>query len=87
MLRSHPELSSRKRFRDKHRYFDRLERRASAYELYMEPEMWWYYHHEHLDWMGRGNLSWSNRLRSLSCHVALLRRIASQLEDFRGGFP
>ena len=86
MLRSHPELSDRKRFRGKRRYFERLDRRSRAYDLYIEPNMWWYYHHEHLDYMGRGNLRWKYRRPSLLAHIALLKRIGSELSDFTGEF-
>jgi hypothetical protein len=86
MLSSHPELSDRKRFRDRHRYFQKLEKRAAAYDLYMEPDMWWYYHHEHLDWMGRGNIRWVYRCQTIRAHLILMHRIVQQLAGFKSEF-
>ena len=86
MLRSHPELSARKRFRDRRRYFRKLDERAASYELDVDPDMWWYYHHEHLDWMGRGNLRWAYRCRTVRAHLMLMHRIVEQLAGFSGQF-
>jgi hypothetical protein len=83
MLASHPWLSVRKRFRGKRRYFAGLDRWARQDVLAVGP---WYYEHQHLDLLGRGNLSWRFRRQTLSAHITLLKNWAAQLRGHPGDF-
>jgi hypothetical protein len=52
----------------------------------MEPDMWWNYHHEHLDWLGRGNIRWVYRCHTIRAHLLLMHRMVEQLTGFEGAF-
>ena len=75
-------------FRGKARAFRRAIARAEQEAALLTPGEgdWWDLWHFHVDWLGRGNLSWRYRRRYLEALIVVFRRIAALQLSFRTPF-
>ena len=68
------------------RYYRQLEHRSSGYVLEVEPESWWDYWHQHMDFKGWGNLGWRHRRLHLRAHLQVMARMGLQLRQLPNPF-
>jgi hypothetical protein len=82
----HAAHAPRKRFRGRRRYFRRVHREASAFELEVTGDAWWDLWHYHADWPGWGNLRGRYRREHLRALCRVFQTIALARERFATPF-
>ncbi len=64
---------------DERSYYRELLKKSRSYRVDLAAKHWCDLHHQHFDWLGKGNEGRAHRVRHLNAHLRALRRASIEL--------